>query len=86
MCQDSRGEVQRLIDTFQIAAEEATRMYGEGLVIFCPVKAGCEYLFASHTSMVKRTREEVSTSSPGKGCSVPCNFSPSAHATADSLW
>ncbi|BDA51294.1 probable lactaldehyde dehydrogenase at C-terminar half [Coccomyxa sp. Obi] len=26
---DSRGEVQRLIDTFQIAAEEATRMYGE---------------------------------------------------------
>lgn len=33
MCglQDSRGEVQRLIDTFEIAAEEATRMYGAGL-------------------------------------------------------
>ena len=27
--QDSRGEVQRLIDTFKIAAEEATRIYGE---------------------------------------------------------
>ena len=27
--QDSRGEVQRLIDTFKIAAEEATRLYGE---------------------------------------------------------
>ena len=26
---DSRGEVTRLIDTFQIAAEEATRIYGE---------------------------------------------------------
>eukprot|EP00850_Spirogloea_muscicola_P022869 SM000315S11906 [mRNA] locus=s315:83962:87476:- [translate_table: standard] len=26
---DSRGEVQRLIDTFQIAAEESVRMYGE---------------------------------------------------------
>ena len=26
--QDSHGEVLRLIDTFQIAAEEATRMYG----------------------------------------------------------
>ena len=26
---DSRGEVGRLIDTFTIAAEEATRMYGE---------------------------------------------------------
>ncbi len=26
--QDSRGEVMRLIDTFQIAAEESTRMYG----------------------------------------------------------
>ena len=29
MVQDSRGEVQRLIDTFKIAAEEATRLYGE---------------------------------------------------------
>lgn len=27
--QDSRGEVERLIDTFKIAAEEATRLYGE---------------------------------------------------------
>ena len=26
--QDSRGEVERLIDTFKIAAEEATRIYG----------------------------------------------------------
>ena len=26
--QDSRGEVERLIDTFKIAAEEATRLYG----------------------------------------------------------
>ena len=26
---DSRGEVTRLIDTFQIAAEESTRIYGE---------------------------------------------------------
>ncbi|CAK0784038.1 hypothetical protein CVIRNUC_007241 [Coccomyxa viridis] len=26
---DSRGEVERLIDTFKIAAEEATRLYGE---------------------------------------------------------
>lgn len=31
LAQDSRGEVQRLIDTFKIAAEEATRMYGEPL-------------------------------------------------------
>ena len=29
VAQDSRGEVQRLIDTFKIAAEEATRLYGE---------------------------------------------------------
>lgn len=29
MVQDSRGEVQRLIDTFKIAAEEATRLYSE---------------------------------------------------------
>ena len=38
MChQDSRGEVQRLIDTFQIAAEEATRMYGEAYsALLCP--------------------------------------------------
>ncbi|KAA3610171.1 MAG: aldehyde dehydrogenase family protein [Calditrichaeota bacterium] len=28
---DSRGEVTRLIDTFRVAAEEATRMYGEVL-------------------------------------------------------
>jgi hypothetical protein len=28
--QDSHGEVLRLIDTFQLAAEECTRMYGAG--------------------------------------------------------
>lgn len=29
VCQDSHGEVLRLIDTFRIAAEESVRMYGE---------------------------------------------------------
>lgn len=33
VAQDSRGEVQRLIDTFKIAAEEATRLYGELLTL-----------------------------------------------------
>jgi hypothetical protein len=31
--QDSRGEVQRLIDTFKIAAEESVRMLGAN--VYC---------------------------------------------------
>ena len=38
MTQDSRGEVQRLIDTFKIAAEEATRLYGALMILEVPHK------------------------------------------------
>jgi acyl-CoA reductase-like NAD-dependent aldehyde dehydrogenase len=40
---DARGEVTRAIDTFRIAAEEATRLYGEYLPLeISPRAAGCE--------------------------------------------
>src|SRR5262249_7163354 len=45
---DSRGEVTRLIDTFRIGAEEATRIYGEVLPLDVSPRA------ASYTGMWKR--------------------------------
>lgn len=43
--QDSHGEVLRLIDTFQLAAEESTRMYGAALTAsFFPFKVHKPYL------------------------------------------
>jgi len=45
---DSRGEVTRLIDTFRVAAEEATRMYGEVLPMDISERA------ANYTAMWKR--------------------------------
>ncbi|MDY7107345.1 MAG: aldehyde dehydrogenase family protein [Planctomycetota bacterium] len=40
---DARGEITRAVDTFRIAAEEATRMYGEYLPLeISPRAAGCE--------------------------------------------
>src|SRR4030095_6305308 len=38
---DSRGEVERLIDTFRVAAEEATRMVGEVLSMDISPRARC---------------------------------------------
>ena len=45
---DSRGEVTRLIDTFRVAAEEATRMYGEVLPMDISERA------AKYSAMWKR--------------------------------
>ena len=45
---DSRGEVTRLIDTFRIGAEEATRIYGEVLPLDISARA------ANYTGMWKR--------------------------------
>jgi acyl-CoA reductase-like NAD-dependent aldehyde dehydrogenase len=45
---DSRGEVTRLIDTFRIAAEEATRIYGEVMPMDISARA------ANYTGMWKR--------------------------------
>ena len=72
---DSRGEVTRLIDTFRIGAEEATRIYGEVMPMDISPRA------ANYTGMWKRV--PVGASSLISPFNFPLNLA--AHKVAPAI-